>query len=295
MSAELNGLLELRIVGKESGAAPAASSIHSSSNPFIHRLPFMRIVLKFGSGILANPKGNTLDERQFARLSAEVAQLVAAGHECLIVSSGAVAAGLMALGLQERPENLAERQACAAVGQSKLMECYSRHFAKHDLLVAQLLLTHGDLDSRMRHVNARNTLERLFERKTVVPIINENDSVAVEELKFGDNDRLSAEVAILAHAGLLILLTSVDGLLDAEGKTVPLVDNIDGVAKLARDDKGRLSVGGMSSKLQAVKLAVAASIPTHIASGRKAKQIAAIVDGRRAGTRFLPAVAHGRA
>ena len=246
----------------------------------------MRIVLKFGSGILANPKGNTLDERQFARLCAEVAEQVAAGHECLIVSSGAVAAGLGALDLKERPEGLAERQACAAVGQSKLMECYSRHFATHALNVAQLLLTHGDLDSRIRHQNARNTIERLFERKCVVPIINENDSVAVEELKFGDNDRLSAEVAMLARADALIMLTSVDGLLDDGGKTVPLVESIESAERLVRQEKGRLSVGGMTSKLQAVKVAIGAGIPTWVASGRKRGQIAAILGGRRAGTQF---------
>lgn len=247
----------------------------------------MRIVLKFGSGILANPRGNTLDERQFARLSGEVADLVKGGHECLIVSSGAVAAGLGVLGLKERPEALAARQACAAIGQSKLMQLYATMFAQHGLNVAQLLLTHGDLDSRIRHRNARNTLECLFERKTVVPIINENDSVAVEELKFGDNDRLSAEVATLAQAEMLILLTSVDGLLDADGKTVGVVEDVDEVAALAREEKGKFSVGGMISKLQAVKLAVEAGIPTHIASGRRAGQIAAIVAGKRAGTQFV--------
>jgi glutamate 5-kinase len=247
----------------------------------------MRIVLKFGSGILANPEGNTLDEPQFRRLSAEVAALLRAGHECLVVSSGAVAAGLGALGLQERPETLDGRQACAAVGQSRLMRVYSDMLETHGLHVAQLLLTHSDLDSRMRYDNARNTLARLFERRNVVPIINENDSVAVEELRFGDNDRLSAEVAMLASAQILILLTSVDGLLDEAGRTVPQVEDIDAVANLVRQDKGRLSVGGMTSKLQAVKIAVSAGIPTWIVSGRKPDQIAAIAGGKSAGTRFF--------
>ncbi|MEA3208154.1 MAG: glutamate 5-kinase [Chthoniobacter sp.] len=251
-----------------------------------------RIVLKFGSGILAAARGVSLDGKQFKRLAAEVAALVKAGHECCIVSSGAVAAGLGVLGLKERPEGLAARQACAAIGQSKLMQMYATHFAGHGLNVAQLLLTHGDLDSRLRHANARNTLACLFERRTVVPIINENDSVAVEELRFGDNDRLSAEVAMLADADLLILLTSVDGLLDAEGKLVPLVDDIDGVAKLARQEKGKFSVGGMVSKLQAVKLATEAGIPTYVVSGRKPGRIAAAAAGRRVGTRF---VAKGKA
>lgn len=248
----------------------------------------MRIVLKFGSGILANPTGNSLDEPQFDRLSAEVSALVHAGHECIVVSSGAVAAGLMALGLKVRPEELAARQACAAVGQSKLMQLYATKFESHGLNVAQLLLTHSDLDSRLRYQNARNTLEHLLSRKTVVPIINENDSVAVEELKFGDNDRLSAEVATLASAELLILLTSVDGLLDESGKTVSVVEDIDSVASLARQEKGQFSVGGMVSKLQAVKVAVDAGIRTHVASGRLPGQIGAIVAGQPAGTKFTP-------
>ncbi len=250
----------------------------------------MRIVLKFGSGILANTEGNTLDEAQLRRLTAEVAALVAAGHECLVVSSGAVAAGLNALGLEARPDSLSQRQACAAVGQSKLMQAYATLFAEHKLNVAQLLLTHGDLDSRTRYANARNTLACLFERRSVVPIINENDSVAVEELKFGDNDRLSAEVAVLAKADLLILLTSVDGLLDQNGQLVPRVEDVDAVSNLARDEKGRLSVGGMVSKLQAVKLAVEAGIPTWIANGRSPGRFAAVLNREAgAGTEFLAA------
>ena len=246
-----------------------------------------RIVVKFGSGILANARGTSLDGRQFTRLAAEIAGLLEAGHECVIVSSGAVAAGLGVLGLKDRPDDLAARQACAAVGQSKLMQSYATHFAAHGLNVAQLLLTYGDLDSRIAYQNVRNTLARIFERKTVVPIINENDPVAVEELRFGDNDRLSAEVAALVDADLLILLTSVDGLLDASGEVVRVVSEIADVAGFAREEKGKFSVGGMVSKLQAVKLAVDAGIPTYIANGRKAGRIPAIVAGKSVGTRFL--------
>jgi glutamate 5-kinase len=246
-----------------------------------------RIVLKFGSGILANTRGTSLDERQFRRLCAEIARLVKAGHECVVVSSGAVAAGLGVLGLKERPEDLAARQACAAIGQSKLMQSYATHFATHGLHVAQLLLTYDDLDSRTAYQNVRNTLAHLFERKTVVPIINENDPVAVEELRFGDNDRLSAEVAVLVEADLLILLTSVDGLLDQAGKIVRVVKDIDRVASFARNEKGKFSVGGMVSKLQAVKLAVDAGISTYIAGGRLAGRIPAIAAGEPVGTRFI--------
>jgi len=217
-----------------------------------------RIVLKFGTGILTQPEANTLDRGQIARLSAEVAAVVHAGHECLLVSSGAVGAGLMTLGLTERPGDLAGIQACAAVGQSKLMNLYETAFAMHGLHVAQLLLTYGDLDSRKSYANAGSTLNRLLSEGNVVPIINENDSVAVEELRFGDNDRLSAEVAMLAGADLLILLT-----------------------------KGKLSVGGMASKLMAVKMAVDAGIPTVIANGRTPGLIAEILKGEAVGTRFL--------
>jgi glutamate 5-kinase len=246
-----------------------------------------RIVLKFGSGILTRPKGNALDEAQFGKLADAVAGLVKGGTQCVIVSSGAVAAGMPVLGLKERPGELAARQACAAAGQSRLMGLYSEKFGAHGLRVAQLLLTHGDLDSRMRRENAGNTLERLLERGNVVPVVNENDSVAVEELRFGDNDHLSAEVAMLARADLLIILTSVDGLTDANGKVVPLVRDIEAVAGLVREEKGKLSVGGMVTKLEAVRMAVGAGIPTVIANGRKPRMVGAIAAGKAGGTRFL--------
>ena len=239
-----------------------------------------RIVLKFGSGILATSRGTNLDQRQFARLSREVAGLMASGHEVLIVSSGAVAAGLGALGLHERPEELAARQACAAVGQGRLMATYTEHFAKHKITVAQILLTYADLDSRSAYANVRTTITRLL-ASGIVPIINENDTVAVEELKFGDNDRLSGEVAVLAEAELLVLLTSVDGLLDAKGRTISRVDDFAEVRQFVREEKGRLSVGGMESKPQAVRAAVEAGIPTVIASGRKAGEILRAAAGRR--------------
>lgn len=245
-----------------------------------------RIVLKFGSGILSKEKGVGLSRPQIARLAREVGALVRAGHECVIVSSGAVAAGLSALGLTTRPKELVAKQACAAVGQSQLMHAYASAFAKQGITVAQLLLTHSDLDSRVRHDNARATLAHLLSHGQVVPIINENDSVAVEELNFGDNDRLSAEVAILLGADLLVILTSVDGLQDSAGQVVPVVRNFDKVAGLVRSDKGHVSTGGMVTKLQAAQLAVNAGIPVSIASGRKAGLIQRIVAGQRVGTHF---------
>jgi len=245
-----------------------------------------RILLKFGSGILTRPRANALDDKQFRRLTTDVAQLVRGGYECIIVSSGAVAAGMRVVGLKERPLDLTTGQACAAVGQSKMMHLYASMFAQHQLNVAQLLLTHSDLDSRTRHRNAKNTLRRLLECKNVVPVINENDSVAVEELRFGDNDRLSAEVAVLAEAELLIMLTSVDGLMDHAGKRIPMVADVANAARFVRKEKSRFSVGGMVSKLEAVKLAAAAGIPTVIANGRRAGIIPRIAAGEQVGTLF---------
>lgn len=246
-----------------------------------------RIVLKFGSGILTRTTSPGLDPKQFARLSAEIAALIQAGHQCVTVTSGAVAAGMRALGLTGRPNELATLQASAAIGQSKLMRAYETAFARYKLNVAQLLLTHGDLDSQMRRGNAQNTLERLLAAGNVVPIINENDSIAVEELKFGDNDRLSVDVAVLAGADLLILLTQVDGLLDADGKIVRRVRDIERVKKLVHGEKGRFSVGGMISKLDAVQRAVDAGIATAIINGREPQRIAAVVAGEEAGTHFV--------
>src|SRR5712691_6991475 len=215
-----------------------------------------RIVLKFGSGILTRAREIDLDPKQIAKLTAEVAALMRAGHQCITVTSAAVAAGTSALSLTERPADLATAQASAAVGQSKLMRAYETAFARYKLNVAQLLLTHSELDSRIRRANAKNTLERLLAAGNIVPIINENDSVAVEELRFGDNDRLSAEVAMLAGADLLLILTQVDGLMDQDGNVIRLVRDIDRVKNLATDSKGRFAVGGMTSKLEAVKMAI---------------------------------------
>jgi glutamate 5-kinase len=246
-----------------------------------------RIVLKFGSGTLTGARRPGLDLKQFARLSAEVAALIRAGNRCVMVTSGAVAAGTSVLALGERPQDLATAQASAAIGQSKLMHAYERAFGRYKLNVAQLLLTHSDLDSRTRRANAGNTLDRLLATENVVPIINENDSVATEELTFGDNDRLSAEVAMLAGADLLIILTQVDGLLDANGQVLPLVRDIERVKRLANGSKGRFSVGGMVSKLEAVKMAVDAGITSVIINGRRPDLIGAVVAGEKAGTRFV--------
>jgi len=246
-----------------------------------------RIVIKFGTGILTKSSGHALNPRQLRRLTGEVAEVMRSGHQCLLVSSGAVGAGLMLMGLTERPKDLPSIQACAAIGQSRLMRIYETLFQRHGLHVAQLLLSHQDIDSRTRYQNARNTLERLLRFRNVVPIINENDSVAVEELRFGDNDSLSAEVAILAYADLLLILTSVEGLLDEQNKLISKVTDIDAVAHLANGNVGVYSTGGMVTKLQAAKTACQAGIPSVIASGFEPGVIFAAVAGKPAGTQIL--------
>ena len=245
-----------------------------------------RIVVKFGTGILSgNEEGLSLDRKQFERLSTELSELSAVGHEVVIVSSGAIAAGVPILSLSARPSDLPGKQACAAAGQPVLMRLYDHYFKKHNRLTAQLLLTYGDLDSQRRRTNAKNTLERLLQADNIIPIINENDSVAVEELRFGDNDRLSAEVAIMADADILILLTSADGVLK-DGVRVSKVKNIEDAFQWVTPDKGEFSVGGMQTKLEAVRLALEHGIRVVIADGRKPGQIAAALAGEDAGTQF---------
>ncbi len=245
-----------------------------------------RIVVKFGSGVLTtDASGLQLDEAQFARFAAEIGALVGDGHSVVVISSAAVAAGVAALGLPERPEELAVKQACAAVGQSKLMRAYEEAFARHRLTAAQLLLTHGDIDSRQRRRNAENTLRELRAFPRVVPVINENDSVAVEELRFGDNDKLGAEVAQLCGADLFLILTGSDGL-QGDGQRLPVVEDLDGARCHITGEKGAHGTGGMGSKLDAVGFATAAGIETWILDGRRPGQMAAAVAGQDAGTRF---------
>ncbi|MGC1480788.1 MAG: glutamate 5-kinase [Chthoniobacterales bacterium] len=244
-----------------------------------------RIVIKLGTGVLARPLGRTLDTSQFRRLCDEFAQLVSSGDQCIVVSSGAVTAGLGVLGLSDRPIDLPGKQACASIGQPRLIRTWDTGLRRHGLSAAQLLLTHDDIDSRRRHANARNTLERLLAARNVLPIINENDSVATEELNFGDNDRLSAEVAILAQADLLVILTASDGVMD-RGERVPVINDIESAFAFVTNEKGPNSVGGMGAKLSAVRLAVHAGITTVVADGREPDRIADALAGRDVGTRF---------
>jgi glutamate 5-kinase len=244
-------------------------------------------LIKAGTGVLTKSSDGTLDRGALVHLVAAISALMNAGHRCLFVSSGAVGSGVSALSLTEYPKDTATRQACAAVGQARLMQNYSSLFSNFDITIAQVLLTASDLSTPERSRYVSDTLGRLLAEPRILPIINENDSVAVEELKFGDNDMLSVRVAKLAGVRRIILLTSVDGLLDPETDAlIPEVREIDDVFRHVRQDKGRFSMGGMASKLEAVKFAVSAGIETHIAHGRHPERLAGIVAGNGISTRF---------
>ncbi len=269
-------------------ARPLAPTI---SRRLLHKA--RRLVVKVGSGLIAAP-GAGLDAERIGQLADDLARVVAAGKEAVLVSSGAIASGMARLGLSERPRSIPEKQAAAAVGQSALMWHYEQAFARHGLKVAQVLLTQEDISHRARYLNARNTLLTLLDFG-VLPIVNENDTVAVEEIKVGDNDNLSALVAHLIDADLLVLLTDVDGLYTGDPRLNPDAHRIDVVEavteeihRLAQDGEGTVSVGGMSTKLQAAEKAMASGFPMVIASGREAHTLERLLKGEPAGTIFLP-------
>lgn len=250
-----------------------------------------RIVVKLGTGVLTDSKKQP-DAAQMEQLVAQVAAQRAAGREVVLVSSGAVGAGMGVLGHAKRPSELAELQACAAVGQSRLMSTYETLFAKHGLGVAQVLLTHDDLQHHERHLNARNTLVRLLQHG-VVPIINENDAVSFTEIKFGDNDKLSALVACLLPADLLVILTTVEGVIFNFGKPdAKLVSEIPEITPeveaMAGGTTSATAVGGMTSKIEAAKIVARAGIPLVIAPGKKSDVLERVLGREDEGTLFVP-------
>ncbi len=250
----------------------------------------MRIVVKVGTHSIAAKSGRP-DHAALRRLVAQIVTLRKAGHEVFFVSSGAVAAGVEALGLKARPTDVNDVQMCAAVGQARFIGEYERLFGESNVKIGQFLLTRHDFETRRRSQNVKQTLDRLA-KSGIVPIINGNDVVTDEELKgeFSDNDWVAYLIARLVRADTLVLLTTADGFLDASGRRIPEVENVRSVAKLVRPgEKGSLSKGGMDSKLKAVKAAVAAGIDTYIANGRK-RVFPAIFSGRSVGT-FFPGAA----
>ncbi len=251
------------------------------------------VVIKVGTRVLTQPDGR-LDEEQIGRLSEEIHYLREMERRVVLVSSGAVGAGMSQLRLAERPRDLAQLQAVAAVGQTKLIEAYDSRLRAHGRHAAQVLLTADDFDDRTRYLNVRNTLLALL-NMGAVPIINENDTVAVDELMttFGDNDRLAAMVTNLLRAPLLIILSDVEGLFDGDpsdpnSRFVPTVSRLDeAVMAYARDRKTGTSKGGMASKLQAARMVTTAGENVIIASGHRAGAVRQIMAGQPVGTLIL--------
>ncbi|HEV8307166.1 MAG TPA: glutamate 5-kinase [Methylomirabilota bacterium] len=257
------------------------------------RLPSLRrIVVKVGSGLIAE-SGRGPDPTRIGRLAADLAAVIARPLEVALVSSGAIAAGTARLGLRVRPRTIPEKQAAAAAGQAALMWHYEQAFLPHGRQVAQVLLTQEDISHRARYLNARNTLLTLL-GYGVLPIINENDTVAVEEIKVGDNDNLAALVAYLVEADLLVLLSDTDGLYTGDPNQDPTAERIDTVEAITPEmerlagARGPLGTGGMVTKLQAAQKAMAAGIPMVIADGRRAGVLDAVLDGEPVGTYFEP-------
>lgn len=246
-----------------------------------------KIIVKAGTRLL-------IDRQSIARLVSGIARLRQAGHQVLLVSSGAVGMGMEIANVTRRPAELAQKQALAALGQTRLMSIYSEEAAKHGFTVAQLLLTASDLRSRRRYLNVMNCINALWERG-ILPIANENDSVSIDELKFGDNDTLAGMLTSVAGADLTVLLTTIDGLRDRDSdgnlaERLPVVEKVtDRIKALAGGtDDSNLSIGGMDSKLRAAELATAAGAFLWIADGRDPDIFEKILSGTDTGTLFLP-------
>lgn len=249
---------------------------------------YKRIVIKIGSSLIYANKA--LDYAFLEGIIRQIAQLIKGGIEVVLVSSGAIATGMFVLKFDARPKELSSLQALAAVGQHFLMSEYRKCFERNELECAQVLLTWDDFSDRKRYLNAKNTLFTLLKLNTI-PVINENDTVSTEEIKFGDNDRLSAMVANLISADLLIILSDVDGLMDRAKKTViRVVDDITPQIKsLAHSTDKKISVGGMITKIEAAKIAITAGIPCIIANGRRRDIIDEIIsEPEEKGTLFIP-------
>ncbi len=251
-----------------------------------------RVVVKVGSGVLTLNHGLNLEIIE--TISHQISLLQDRGCEVILVSSGAIAAGVKKIGFKRRPEGIPARQAAAAVGQAGLILSYDTAFAHHGKRVAQLLLTRDDLGNRRRYLNARNTINTLLDWK-IVPIINENDTVVIEEIKLGDNDNLSAMITLLMDADILINLTDIDGLFDKDPRIHPDACLIPEVTTITREMElaacgipGNLGTGGMLSKLKAAKKLSKAGRPMIIAGGKNENVLSRLVDGEALGTYFLP-------
>lgn len=252
-----------------------------------------RVVVKIGSGVLTDNQGR-IEPKTIRRLANEIAPLCGLRHWPFVVSSGAIAVGMGILGLKSRPRTMAGLQAAAAVGQSKLVEAWSQAFSKFEIPVAQVLLTHADLANRKRFLNARRALGEL-ERRHAVAVINENDTVSFEEIAFGDNDELAAQVSNLVDAHLLIMLSTAPGVVNESGVRLPEALASDGLLDaLAQPGASRFGKGGMMSKLRSARVASARGAYVAILEGKRPGQIAALLDGQDVGTLLLPDQAKGK-
>lgn len=252
-----------------------------------------RVVIKVGSQVLTDVIG-ALDVEVFQQICDDIAVLRAKGLQVLVVSSGAVAAGRSELGMTEKPTTIPQKQAAAAIGQTRLMQAYENALAPHGLKAAQVLLTSEDLGSRQRFLNARATMDTLL-GFGIIPIINENDTVVVDEIKFGDNDNLSALVTNVGEAHLLLILTDVQGLFSADPREnpdavlIPLVKGITReVERAAGGSRSSVGTGGMSTKVAAAKKAGKNGVPTILVPGKQKGIVAAALQGEEVGTLFLP-------
>ena len=251
----------------------------------------MRIVIKIGTSTLAHPSGH-LNIRRVEQLCKVISDIKNAGHETILVSSGAIGMGVGKLGLQQRPKDIPTKQAAAAVGQCELMYIYDKLFAEYHHTVAQLLITGEDVANETRHQNFSNTINRLLELGAL-PIINENDTVATDEIVIGDNDTLAAIVAESVKADLLVLLSDINGLYtadprkDPDAKLIPLVEKIDeSILSLAGGSGSNLGTGGMATKLQAAKICMSCGCDMIITNGDRPEDLYDIADGKSVGTLF---------
>ena len=255
-----------------------------------------RWVVKLGTGILTDA-GGRIDREQISQLTAQLVELRRRGHQVLLVSSGAVGCGMSLLNLTQRPTAMAELQACAALGQPRLMSLWDEAFHRYELQVAQILLTYLDLDSRDLYQNVQRSVDHLLDLGRVIPIFNENDVVSYDELiglRFGDNDQLSAHIAVLVRAERLIILSNVRGLSTLPDGTGDIISDVHGIdaeiEKLAGGTASQTSVGGMVSKLKAARIANQAGIPMQIAAGGPDARaiLLSICQGEKVGTIFHP-------
>lgn len=252
-----------------------------------------KIVVKIGTGVLTTNDG-CLDKNQIKQLAGQVVELKKMGYSIVVVSSGAIGSGMGELGIEKRPATLPELQAVASIGQSKLISMYDECFKLHGFHAAQILLTREDFENRQRYLNACNTIHTLFQLKAI-PVVNENDTISVDEIAFGDNDALSAFVTNLLNAELLIILSSVDGLYDrcptakSKATVIPIVENVsDDIKNLAFNTKTLMGVGGMQTKLDAASVVTKAGEAVVIANGRTESILKRIMQGEKLGTLFLP-------